>query len=186
MRNLESAWRRVEAALASSHLARQNLEAEQRRFEQRMPTSLLVLQADNELTAARSQEVSATVGCDRAVIDYHRAVGNFLERTDIRLVGDEGTGAISLRVAVNRSALGVLLLGALLGGCAGIPQQPAGRPITRDRPPGRRERQARGEGGRLGPRRKQHGLSLAYMRSGSAGDLAPQRPEILCRLVPRQ
>lgn len=90
-RNLESAWQQVKAARAATRLAEESLEAEQTRFEEGMSTSFLVLQAQNELTAARSQEVSATVGYDRAVIDYHRAVGNLLETTGIRLAGKEET-----------------------------------------------------------------------------------------------
>lgn len=88
-RNLESAWEQVESARASRRLQERSLEAEQKRFDNGMSTSFQVLQVQNELTAARSREVAATVGYNRAVIEYHRAVGELLETTGIRLVGNE-------------------------------------------------------------------------------------------------
>lgn len=88
-RNLESAWEQVESARASRRLQERSLEAEQKRFDNGMSTSFQVLQVQNELTAARSREVAATVGYNRAVIEYHRAVGELLDTTGIRLVGNE-------------------------------------------------------------------------------------------------
>lgn len=88
-RNLESAWEQVESARASRRLQERSLDAEQKRFDNGMSTSFQVLQVQNELTAARSREVAATVGYNRAVIEYHRAVGGLLETSGIRLVGNE-------------------------------------------------------------------------------------------------
>lgn len=88
-RNLDSAWEQVESARASRRLQERSLEAEQKRFDNGMSTSFQVLQVQNELTAARSREVSAITGYRRAIVEYQRAVGALLEASSIRLVGPE-------------------------------------------------------------------------------------------------
>ncbi|MGH9379131.1 MAG: TolC family protein [Thermoanaerobaculia bacterium] len=91
-RNLEAAWERVEAARASVRLQQRSLDAEQKRFDNGMSTSFLVLQVQNDLTAARGREVTAITGYNRAVIEYHRAIGELLQTAGIRVVGDEEAG----------------------------------------------------------------------------------------------
>lgn len=88
-RNLDSAWEQVESARASRRLQERSLEAEQKRFDNGMSTSFQVLQVQNELTAARSREVSAITGYRRAIVEYQRAVGELLEASSIRLAGPE-------------------------------------------------------------------------------------------------
>lgn len=88
-RNLDSAWEQVESARASRRLQERSLEAEQKRFDNGMSTSFQVLQVQNELTAARSREVSAITGYRRAIVEYQRAMGELLEASSIRLAGPE-------------------------------------------------------------------------------------------------
>jgi len=68
VRNLETASKRVEVTRAATVLARTQLEAEQEKFRLGLSTSFNVLQLQNQLTAARSDEI-------RALSDYNEALG---------------------------------------------------------------------------------------------------------------
>jgi outer membrane protein TolC len=68
VRNLETASKRVEVTRAATVLARTQLEAEQEKFRLGLSTSFTVLQFQNQLTSARSDEI-------RALSDYNEALG---------------------------------------------------------------------------------------------------------------
>jgi outer membrane protein TolC len=68
VRNLETASKRVEVTRAATVLARTQLEAEQEKFRLGLSTSFNVLQLQNQLTSARSDEI-------RALSDYNEALG---------------------------------------------------------------------------------------------------------------
>lgn len=68
VRNLESASKSVEVRRAATVLARTQLEAEQEKFRLGLSTSFNVLQFQNQLTSARSDEI-------RALSDYNVALG---------------------------------------------------------------------------------------------------------------
>jgi outer membrane protein TolC len=68
VRNLETASKRVEVTRAATVLARTQLEAEQEKFRLGLSTTFNVLQFQNQLTSARSDEI-------RALSDYNEALG---------------------------------------------------------------------------------------------------------------
>ena len=74
VRNLETASKRVEVTRAATVLARSQLEVEQEKFRLGLSTSFNVLQLQNQLTAARSDEI-------RALSDYNEALGQLDQRT---------------------------------------------------------------------------------------------------------
>ena len=88
-RGVETAAQQIESAKVSSKLARKNLEAEQKRYENGLSTSFQVLQIQEDLSEARRQEVSAIISYRRAETDYLRAVGELLETNGVRLADDE-------------------------------------------------------------------------------------------------
>jgi outer membrane protein TolC len=68
VRNLETFSKSVEVRRAATVLARTQLEAEQEKFRLGLSTSFNVLQFQNQLTSARSDEI-------RALSDYNEALG---------------------------------------------------------------------------------------------------------------
>jgi outer membrane protein TolC len=68
VRNLETASKSVEVRRAATVLARTQLEAEQEKFRLGLSTSFNVLQFQNQLTSARSDEI-------RALSDYNESLG---------------------------------------------------------------------------------------------------------------
>ena len=88
-RAVETAAKQIESARVSSRLARENLEAEQKRYENGLSTSFQVLQIQEDLSAARSRQVSAILAYRRALADYHLELGELLSENEITL-RDEG------------------------------------------------------------------------------------------------
>ena len=62
--------RRIETTRAARELAEQRLEAERKRFEVGMSTSFLVIQAQRDLAQARTNELSAVLAYDLALVDF--------------------------------------------------------------------------------------------------------------------
>lgn len=85
--------RTAEQALASArvsrHLEEQNLEAEQKRYENGMSTSFRVLDIQEDLTSARSREVAAVTGYRKALVQYYRAIGRLTEESGVEIVEPE-------------------------------------------------------------------------------------------------
>ena len=80
VRNLETASKSVEVRRAATVLARTQLEAEQEKFRLGLSTSFTVLQFQNQLTSARSDEI-------RALSDYNEALGRLDQVTGKLLYG---------------------------------------------------------------------------------------------------
>jgi outer membrane protein len=74
VRNLETASKQVEVTRAATVLARSQLEVEQEKFRLGLSTSFNVLQLQNQLTAARSNEI-------RALSDYNEALAQLDQST---------------------------------------------------------------------------------------------------------
>jgi outer membrane protein TolC len=89
-RAVETAAKQIESAKVSSRLARENLNAEQKRYENGLSTSFQVLQIQEDLSQARSRQVSAVIAYRRALTAYERSVGKLLEANDVEL--DDGGG----------------------------------------------------------------------------------------------
>ena len=72
----DAAWKidmnakRIETTRAARELAEQRLDAERKRFEVGMSTSFLVIQAQRDLAQARTNELSAVLAYDLALVDF--------------------------------------------------------------------------------------------------------------------
>ena len=78
-RAMETAAREIGASRTAREAAEQNLTAERKRYENGMTTNFNVLQIQQQLSDARVSEIQALVGYNKAVANYHRAVGDLLE-----------------------------------------------------------------------------------------------------------
>jgi outer membrane protein len=88
VRGVRTAAQQIDSAQVSRRLAEKNLEAEQKRYENGLSTSFQVLQIQEDLTSARSREVTAITTYRRALAEYYRATGRMLEANDIELADD--------------------------------------------------------------------------------------------------
>lgn len=77
-RGVRTAAQQIDSAKVSRQLAEKNLEAEQKRYDNGLSTSFQVLQIQEDLSQARSREVTAVTGYERAVTEYRRATGSLL------------------------------------------------------------------------------------------------------------
>lgn len=84
-RAVETAREVIVSAAVSSRLAEKNLEAERKRYENGMSTSFQILEIQEDLTAARSREVTAVTGYRRALAEFYRAIGRLLEENGVAL-----------------------------------------------------------------------------------------------------
>jgi outer membrane protein TolC len=85
VRAVETAATAIDSARVSRQLAEKNLDAERKRYENGMSTSFQILEIQEDLTAARSREVSAVTEYRRALVEYHRAIGRLLEEHGVAL-----------------------------------------------------------------------------------------------------
>ena len=84
-RAVETAAKSIESAKVSSKLARKNLEAEQKRYENGLSTSFTVLQIQEDLSEALSREVSAVIGYRKALAAYQLSIGRLLDEFGVSL-----------------------------------------------------------------------------------------------------
>ena len=89
VRGLDTAAKQIEAARASRTLQERNLDAERKRYENGMSTSFQITEIQEDLTLARSREVSAIANYRRALTEYYRATGTLLERNGVALADEE-------------------------------------------------------------------------------------------------
>lgn len=87
-RAVETAAKQIESAKVSSRLARENLDAERKRYENGLSTSFQVLEIQEDLSQARSREVSAVINYRRALTAFQRSTGKLLEENSIELASD--------------------------------------------------------------------------------------------------
>lgn len=85
VRQLKAAEQQIGSAAVSRRLQERNLEAEQKRYENGMSTSFQITRIQDDLTQAKSREVSAIAGYRRALTEYYRALGTLLETTGVEL-----------------------------------------------------------------------------------------------------
>ena len=88
VRAVEAAAEAIDLAKKSTELAERNLDAEQKRYENGLSTSFTVLEIQEDLTQARSREVTAIASYRRALVAYYRAMGKLLEENGIQLEDD--------------------------------------------------------------------------------------------------
>jgi outer membrane protein TolC len=84
----------VRAAQAAVELAKQSLDAEQKKFRLGASTSTLVLQNQSALATAESNLVSAEAAYEKAQIELDRATGLLLEHTGI-VMSDAEKGEVT-------------------------------------------------------------------------------------------
>ncbi len=68
-RTVETGAKRIETTKAARELAEQRLDAEQKRFDVGMSTSFLVIQAQRDLTQAKTNELGALLAYNLALVD---------------------------------------------------------------------------------------------------------------------
>jgi len=84
-RFLDAALQAVESARVSRVLAEKTLDAEQKRYDNGLSTSYQLLEIQEDLTAARSREVSSASSYRRAVIAFYSAMGRLLEQSGVSI-----------------------------------------------------------------------------------------------------
>ncbi len=86
-RAVDTAYRSVLAARKSRELAERNLDAEEKKFQNGMTTSFQVAQIQNDLTTARSNELQAITSHLKAIVAWHKSVGDLLPWKEITIAG---------------------------------------------------------------------------------------------------
>ena len=86
-RNIDTAYRSVQAAAKARELAERNLDAEKKKYENGMTTSFQVAQIQNDLTSARTTELQAVAGYLKALVAWHKATGDLLSQNNVELAG---------------------------------------------------------------------------------------------------
>jgi outer membrane protein len=84
-RRVETASKQIEAAVAARKAQETNLDAERKRYENGMSTSFEITRIQDDLTAARSSELTAIVGYRTALADYYRATGTLLSQEGVAI-----------------------------------------------------------------------------------------------------
>ncbi|HEY4642853.1 MAG TPA: TolC family protein, partial [Thermoanaerobaculia bacterium] len=88
VRDIDTAAKEIVASRTAREAAEQNLDAERKRYENGMTTNFNVLQIQQQLSDARVRELQALVGYNKAVANYHRAVGDLLDVRNIKVEDD--------------------------------------------------------------------------------------------------
>jgi HAE1 family hydrophobic/amphiphilic exporter-1 len=86
VRGVNSAAQQITSARVSRQLQEKNLEAEQKRYENGMSTSFQVSEIQEDLTQAKSREVSALTNYRIALARYYQAIGRLLDESGVELV----------------------------------------------------------------------------------------------------
>lgn len=84
-RGLDTAIKAIDAARIAREFQDKNLDAEKKRYENGMSTAFQITQIQDQLTQARSQEVTATVNYRTALAEYYRSIGRLLDQEGIVL-----------------------------------------------------------------------------------------------------
>src|SRR5580700_1402927 len=84
----------VDSAEAAAELARQSLDAEQKKYQFGTSTTTLVLQYESQLATAESALVNATVAYEKSRIELDRATGTLLDHHGIS-VDDAAKGQVT-------------------------------------------------------------------------------------------
>jgi outer membrane protein TolC len=110
-RAVNTAAEQITSASASRRLQERNLDAEQKRYQNGMSTSFQVTEIQEDVTAARSREVSAVTNYRVALVSYYRAIGRLLEENGVELLdaddvapGDVTAGGVAAPVAETATA----------------------------------------------------------------------------------
>ena len=106
----DAAWKiemnskRIETTQAARELAEQRLDAERKRLEVGMSTSFLVIQAQRDLAQAKTNELSAVLAYDLALVDFE-ALQEAGPATSAAAGGSQSSSPQQLPVGVVGAAL---------------------------------------------------------------------------------
>lgn len=84
-RAIDTAAKNIFAAKTAREAAEENVNAERKRYENGMSTNFQVLTIQQQLSDARGSELNALVGYNKAIVAYHRAVGDLLDTRNISI-----------------------------------------------------------------------------------------------------
>jgi outer membrane protein len=104
-RAVETAAKQIEAARISREFQEKNLDAEKKRYENGMSTSFQITQIQEDVTQARSNEVTAKITYRTALAEYYRAIGRLLEQHDVGIDDPEEPDYASRRFSFSREPL---------------------------------------------------------------------------------
>src|SRR6185295_10010413 len=83
VRAVLTAAKQIDAARFSVAAQEKNQEAEKKRYENGISTSFRINQIQDDLTQARSREVSAIVNYRTSLADYYKAIGKLLDQHNV-------------------------------------------------------------------------------------------------------
>jgi len=104
-RAVETAAKQIDAARISREFQEKNLDAEKKRYENGMSTSFQITQIQDDVTQARSNEVTATITYRTALAEYYRAIGRLLEQQGVAIDDPEEPDYTSSRFSFSRAPL---------------------------------------------------------------------------------
>jgi outer membrane protein len=104
-RAVDTAAKQIEAARISREYQEKNLEAERKRYENGMSTSFQITRIQEDVTGARSNEVTATINYRTALAEYYRATGRLLELKGVAIDDPEEPDYASRRFSFSRQPL---------------------------------------------------------------------------------
>ncbi len=104
-RGVDTAVKSIQAAIKAREFQEKNLDAQKKRYENGMSTSFEITQIQEQLTAARSSEVTAIVNYRTALAEYYRATGKLLDQEGVVLDDPQEADAIANRYSFSRAPL---------------------------------------------------------------------------------
>ena len=104
-RAVETAAKQIDAARVSREFQEKNLDAERKRYENGMSTAFQITQIQEDVTQARSNEVTAKITYRTALAEYYRAIGRLLEQHDVGIDDPEEPDYASRRFSFSREPL---------------------------------------------------------------------------------
>jgi outer membrane protein TolC len=104
-RAVETAAKQIDAARVSREFQEKNLDAERKRYENGMSTSFQITQIQEDVTEARSREVTATIAYRTALAEYYRSIGRLLEQQHITIDDPEDPDYAKQRFSFSRAPL---------------------------------------------------------------------------------
>jgi outer membrane protein len=104
-RAVDTAAKSIDAAIKAREFQEKNLDAEKKRYENGMSTSFQITQIQDQLTQARSGEVTAIVNYRTALAEYYRATGKLLDQQGIIIDDPQEGDAIAKRFSFSKATL---------------------------------------------------------------------------------
>jgi outer membrane protein len=104
-RALNTAVKSIDAARIAREFQEKNLDAEKKRYENGMSTAFQITQIQDQLTQARSDEVTATVNYRTALAEYYRSIGRLLDQQGIEIEDPAAPDYQSQRFSFRRGLL---------------------------------------------------------------------------------